>query len=288
MVFYKYVSAKRVDILQKRLIRFTHPNAMNDPFEAKPDFDAIDNESLARVFGEIIIKAPYFLWEKIKKLTRTKLDRWAFAKQLRENPDCMEQLYSQEAVSKLLDNLRESFYALHNTVGVLSLSETPNNLLMWAHYAAGHTGFVLALDGSSDFFKKDGALLGCAKPEPVEYKLKRPRIKIEEISQEPVLRDIFFVKSLDWKYEKEWRYLKFLNEANKQLGDDMHLFRLPPKCIMSVILGCYSTKELQNKILELQRNDPDLGHLKIEKAHVSQTHYRLNIGEIETKSGSHS
>ena len=37
MVFYKYVSAKRVDILQKRLIRFTHPTAMNDPFEGKPD-----------------------------------------------------------------------------------------------------------------------------------------------------------------------------------------------------------------------------------------------------------
>ena len=59
----------------------------------------------------------------------------------------MEKLYSQEALSNLLDNLRERFYALHNTVGVLSLSETPNNLLMWAHYAAGHTGFVLALDG---------------------------------------------------------------------------------------------------------------------------------------------
>ena len=72
---------------------------MNDPFEAKPDFDVIGNESLAKAFGEMMIKAPYFLWEKIKKLTRTELDRWAFAKQLRENPNCMEQLYSQEAFS---------------------------------------------------------------------------------------------------------------------------------------------------------------------------------------------
>lgn len=38
MVFYKYVSAKRIDILQNRLIRFTQPNAMNDPFEGQPHF----------------------------------------------------------------------------------------------------------------------------------------------------------------------------------------------------------------------------------------------------------
>ena len=38
MVFYKYVSAERIDILQNRLIRFTQPNAMNDPFEARPYF----------------------------------------------------------------------------------------------------------------------------------------------------------------------------------------------------------------------------------------------------------
>ena len=41
MVFYKYVSSERIDILQNRLIRFTQPNAMNDPFEAKPHFYAL-------------------------------------------------------------------------------------------------------------------------------------------------------------------------------------------------------------------------------------------------------
>ena len=37
-LFYKYVPAERIDILRNRLIRFTQPLALNDPFEAKPHF----------------------------------------------------------------------------------------------------------------------------------------------------------------------------------------------------------------------------------------------------------
>ena len=126
-------------------------------------------------------------------------------------------------------------------------------------------------------------MLGFARPEPVEYRSELPRMKIEETNEEAAMREIFFVKGLDWKYEKEWRYLKALDDADKRLRDvsDVNLFRLPPKCIRGVILGCNSTEELQNGILELQRDAPEFGHLQIQQAHVSQTHYRLDIGEIE-------
>ena len=225
MVFYKYVSAERVDILQKRLIRFTQPNAMNDPFEARPYF------------------------------------------------------------TDLPSNRQDEFYKLHNIAGILSLSKIQDNLLMWAHYAEGHTGFVLMLDGSHNFFKGDRALHGFARPEPIEYKYQLPCLRVEETSENPVMSKIFFVKSLDWKYEKEWRYLKFCANANKRFRDsnnlDVNLFRLPPKCVIGVILGCYRSKELEKEILTLQREDPELSHLKIQQARASETHYQLEIAEIE-------
>ena len=289
MVFYKYVSAKRIDILQKRLIRFTQPNAMNDPFEVRPYFYKLGSkEEFAKNFAEAIRRWNFRDWNNYCKAVGNDPGRFALANKVENNPDYAEWLYKnlhKQNPHDLLPNLRERFYNLHNTTGILSLSETPNNLLMWAHYAEGHTGFVLVLDGSHDFFKSKNSLLGFAKPEPVEYRLELPHLTIEETYKETVMPEIFFVKGLDWQYEKEWRYLKFCTNANKRFRDsnnlDVNLFRLPPKCVIGVILGCYRSKELEKEILTLQREDPELSHLNIQQARASETHYRLKIADIE-------
>ena len=289
MVLYKYVSAKRIDILQKRLIRFTQPNAMNDPFEAKPHFYKLGPEEFAENYAEAIRRFPLRVWNDYCKAIGNDPGRFALAKKVGNDPDYAKWLYTnlhKQTPQALLPDLRERFYKLHNTAGILSLSEIPDNLLMWAHYAEEHAGFALALDGCHDFFKGTDSLLGFAKPEQVEYSSKRPRMTIEETSEEAALRDIFFVKGSEWEYEKEWRYLKNLTDAHKKIvvtnGHDVHLFRLPPKCIEGVILGCYSSEELKNKIVELCRDDPEFGHLRIQRARISETHYSIAIEDIAT------
>lgn len=290
MVFYKYVSTKRIDILQNRLIRFTQPPALNDPFEAKPHFYKLGSkEEFAKNYAEAIRRFIYRAWVDYCRALGNDPGRFALAKKVENDPDYAEWLYTnlhKQSPQSLLPNLRERFYKLHNTAGILALSEIPDNLLMWAHYAAGHTGFVLVLDGSHDFFKGTDSLPGFAKPERVEYRLERPRMTIEETSEEAALQDIFFVKGSEWEYEKEWRYLKNLTDAHKKIivtnGHDVYLFRLPPKCIKGVILGCYSSEELKNKIVELYRDDPEFGHLRIQQARISETHYSIAIEDIAT------
>ena len=289
MVLYKYVSAERIDILQNRLIRFTQPNAMNDPFEARPYFYKLGSKAeFAKNFAEVIRRWNFRDWNNYCKAIGSDPGRFALAKKVENNPDYAERFYKnvhKQNPHDLLPNLRERFYELHNTTGILSLSKTRDNLLMWAHYAQGHTGFVLMLDGSHDFFKGDIALHGFAKPAPVEYRLELPHLTIEEAYKETIMPEIFFVKGLDWQYEKEWRYLKFRANANKRFRDgnklDVSLFKLPPKCIIGVILGCYRSQELEDKILELQREDPEFSHLVIRQARASETHYRLEIAEIK-------
>jgi len=39
-------------------------------------------------------------------------------------------------------------------IGVLSLAESPRNLLMWAHYGSCHRGFAIEFDGSHPFFSQ--------------------------------------------------------------------------------------------------------------------------------------
>lgn len=290
MVFYKYVSAERIDILQNRLIRFTQPNAMNDPFEARPHFYKLGSkEEFAKNYAETIRKYTDRIWVDYCRAIGSDPGKLALANKVENDPDYAEWLYTnlhKRDPEDLLPNLRERIYNLHYKAGILSLSEIPDNLLMWAHYAEGHTGFVLMLDSSHDFFKGDIALHGFAKPAPVEYRLKLPHLTIEDTYKETIMPEIFFVKGLDWQYEKEWRYLKFRANANKRFTDtnklDINLFQLPSKCIMGVILGCYRSQELEDKILALQREDPEFGHLQIHQARASEKQYRLEIAEIKT------
>ena len=288
-VFYKYVPAERIDILQNRLIRFTQPFALNDPFEAKPHFYELGSkEEFAKHYAEAIRKFPIRVWDDYRKAIGNDSGRFALAKKVNNDPDYAEWLYKnlhRQSPQDLLPNLQERSNNLHNEFGLLSLSETRDNLLMWAHYAAGHTGFVIMLDGFHDFFNAIETLPGFSKPERVEYRLERHQMTFDEINREEAIREIFFIKGSDWQYEKEWRYLKNLTDAHKMIinteSPDVHLFKLPPECIKGVILGCHSSMELTNKILELRRDDPKFGHLQILKARTSQTDYCLEMNEIE-------
>ncbi len=89
---------------------------------------------------------------------------------------------------------------------IYSLSETCTEQLLWAHYAAGHTGICIALSGLKDY---RGKLL----KEEVEYSNHRPTVTIAEIlrmnqmtkAARDTLRHIFFKKSSNWDKEKEFR-----------------------------------------------------------------------------------
>ena len=129
MIFYKYLPPERINILQNRLIRFTQPSALNDPFEGRPNFHAT-TEGFASVFADTIRHKPR-MWENCRRKTQTDLDRHTFADTVEGNPDYAARLYrslgSQRTYRK--DDLPERLYELYNRVGILSLSETPDNRL---------------------------------------------------------------------------------------------------------------------------------------------------------------
>jgi hypothetical protein len=114
-------------------------------------------------------------------------------------------------------------------VGVLSLSATPKEMLMWAHYASQHSGFCLGFECSVGSLLKNDAHTKAVKyldtyPEihlntlPINWKVS---VEIGGISdsmvvdiQEPRLQAAIYSKSKDWEYEQEWRVLA--SEVGKQ------------------------------------------------------------------------
>ncbi|MBK9191682.1 MAG: DUF2971 domain-containing protein [Crocinitomicaceae bacterium] len=83
--------------------------------------------------------------------------------------------------------------------GVVSYSELDtNNALMWSHYADHHKGICLIFEINE-------------KENPDLYKVKYKKIlpKLDYTKSESAFRknlvNIATTKSVDWKYEKEWR-----------------------------------------------------------------------------------
>lgn len=87
-------------------------------------------------------------------------------------------------------------FRLRNRLGILCLSERPDNHLMWVHYARKHTGFVLGFDASADFFHEDSRIL-----RKVIYQ------DGPSVLPEPDLTACFH-KSKEWTYEQEWRCVR--------------------------------------------------------------------------------
>ncbi|WP_232364418.1 DUF2971 domain-containing protein [Salinimonas lutimaris] len=132
-----------------------------------------------------------------------------------------------------------------NKVGVICLSESKDNLLMWAHYAKEHKGIVAGINnfGSSNIFQKlfmPSALAlsslidytpfdGTARPimyrKGLRYRNDRFDFDYSNICVEGgarILSEIFLQKSEEWIYEKEHRITLRLEQADKVIVCNLH------------------------------------------------------------------
>lgn len=110
-------------------------------------------------------------------------------------------------------------YTVPHDVGdgyrMLCFSEVWDSLLMWGHYARGHRGVCLKLAVNRDLLPSEGDLL-----EPVRYSTHYPETRIGDIEES--WKPYLLTKSVEWLYEKEWRYIAsyFENDPGVE-GRDM-------------------------------------------------------------------
>lgn len=108
-------------------------------------------------------------------------------------------------------------------VGIFSLSEIPDNPLMWAHYADDHKGLCLGfevVDGSALADEKR-----CLKVEYSDFPPQFGEGFTHELSislddqgrlksasriafSDPVVQAAISTKGCEWEYEREWRYVE--------------------------------------------------------------------------------
>ena len=245
MRLYKYLSPERVDVLRNERVRFSQPTVFNDPFELSYVVDSI--------YGSGVNTLEH-------ALANTKLGNALLG-----------------AVGEVTSKGLRQYFA--NQLGVLSLAEKPDNLLMWAHYARSHEGFVLELDATHGLFNReasDGDRV--RRLEKVAYSQTRPSIALANYS---ALRALL-VKSLEWEYEQEWRMVLPLEDSLQTIetqSPPIHLFALPPQVVTGVILGCRISDGRRDEILGMLAGEERYAHVKVQQAELDERTFTLRLVE---------
>jgi len=228
---YKYMSHE--DFLSNFKLRFTPPAELNDPRECVPEIHIKDPRGyLSNVIQRNFESGYLHLLTEHPTMTPEEALRRCISAS-----EQIEQDYNDNNdvwVKRIFD---KTMKVTNRNIAILSLSETPDNELMWAHYANSHQGYVVGFDSESDFFKprKDDPKT-CGELMPVQYSDTRPQVFVEP-GKIDIPKELFFTKTNRWSYEREWRMVRMQSAADDILPANIHLFKVPELAVTSVIFG---------------------------------------------------
>lgn len=284
MALYKYLIPDRIDILDRELVRFTHPRALNDLTELRPAFSSLltkeyllKNLDLERIASEACKDLPESARQESRQFALEKLT----SEEGRRMAEIGLSMLNSFA-PKLRSEISRSFDQL---IGVLSLSEAWDNGPMWAHYADQHRGFVLGLDDSSGYFSRRRT----QKNEfyhlrKVAYEAPSPGPRsFEDLSNG---KNVFLTKDISWSYEREWRMLAPLPDAAVVLGspdDPVHLFPLPGTVIESIIIGTRASQEFKTMLASMINGRSSLAHIKLFQAQIDDDRGGLRLHPLQSE-----
>jgi hypothetical protein len=239
-VIYKYMGFDiGMKALQHNTLGFTNPLAFNDPYDCTPKL--IDFDNLPDKYRE------YLVTKLRSDLNSAEQD--ALLKVMYTHPD--------ELVTKKL-----SAQGMENEIknrGVTCFSKNFNNILMWSHYAASHTGVCIG------------------------FNLEKLYLYISEVSSEKMMVQVTYAdtftpidyytrkreaivqwlktKAKIWAYEEEIRII--MNHLDFK-GDNKYIQSIDKGCFHEVYLGNRIPKENEAAIIQLCNEAfPDMPVYKI-------------------------
>lgn len=190
---YKYLPFNEgsLCIIKNGTMKFTSPSEFNDPFDCDPEMDKDKHLNYIKGRKDLFIKAGDSLG-------------LSPAERIQNKSIILKRVENAIQDGELSQKLVKEF------VGICSLSRDPLNLLMWAHYAKNHTGFVVefCIPMKAKKYNEEDALKWLV-PLKVEYEKTKPIVNPED-KNHVICDKYFLVKGLDWKYEQEERVVDSL------------------------------------------------------------------------------
>jgi Protein of unknown function (DUF2971) len=257
-VLFQYCEGNAVEIFEKRRIKSSIPSTLNDPFEWKPSVD----EDVT----------PEQIWNTMTKLHRKSPlpkppTRLVVAKMKSNIPDAAQSHQAQFGTD------------LEEHTRIICLSQRNDGILMWAHYADRHKGFVIGF--RSEVLRRNHPHSEFLK---VHYGLQRPLVPHPYVAPPDKDQLITAVsqKSLEWKYEEEWRLLinvTHLRRDQDPANTNLYL-PIPPEAIDQVIFGSRCSDPLVSRIETALESTPGFYRIRRFRARLDPKLFRILVEKL--------
>lgn len=176
---YRTYSERSLNMLKNEVVWAATPESFNDPFDChlvpgkNKNTDDLQNQ-VFQIISELYPK------EEAEKQIKEIKDR-----------------NKHKPIVEIEDKNLTKHFEQAKQMGIFSLSEKKDQILMWSHYADYHKGFCL------EFHREDHMhnFLDHFMCRPVIYEREYPNLNRTLDHWEINL----YTKAIDWKYEAEWR-----------------------------------------------------------------------------------
>lgn len=256
VTYYKYRGCiqRTWDIIANRELYFSTPQNLNDPLDASIDIQSEYERAKLHVYKTDTHP------EGRRSFLITMLD--SIRKGVDEDG---KDIY-----------LNRALYLFMQNIGVLSLSKTAHDALLWSHYADGHRGVCLGFN--SEIQQIDGVTgTGDVKYLPNPPYMEKFLDLTDEFGElcrpwdgmhfteeqgknfynkqvDAMLSIGLYTKSEDWRYEKEFRLTS--RPGNRSF---------PSTALVEVIIGAKTSQADEGIVRELLAS-PDYAHVRLKKA----------------------
>lgn len=155
---------------------------------------------------------------------------------------------------------------------VLCLAERIDSPSMWAHYANSHSGLLIGFNRRGRIIE-DGLLF--RKFGAVSYSHYRPSAaSFEDLSDDK----IYFRKSSEWTYEREWRLVtSTVTDHGTKVDDDHWSFQMFPRDVVTIVVG-HRGSSCFPKLYEILRRS-QYEHVTLQIAVPHPKNFELIINE---------
>lgn len=228
-------------------LHHSSPGSLNDPFECKPHYREPDSEDDQK---SLLIH----LYRVLKEHGMPDHEAQTRIVGCLDKPELLARLLHQSG----LDTFAE--------MRMFSFTTSNENLLMWSHYGASHTGICIEFDAA--IWPINGA-------RKVKYQTKYPQIVYPPVEDERNMQAAL-IKSKAWEYEQEFRHIFAPGaDAVPSEGDSIPLH---PDCMKGVYFGVKVASEDKGRILNMVERGPFSPTLY--EGVLSSSEFKIKFNEI--------
>jgi len=274
---YREVNKFSINNLLNDSVWLSNPTDFNDPYDSSftYDFTSYGIKSLNKNIDDFLLhhNAAEFTKQEIKRIKDSEDSFQEMNLVIRENATSEEKIILDKIEKVLLVKMQKELYQdfnlqIKSSFRICSFSTINTSLLMWSHYAKNHTGFCIEYDtGSLKYNSLQRQLYPIIYTDNLFNTTKYQNIDLPDRNNLHLMLSALY-KSIEWKYEKEWRLI-----IHGGINIENHIMPRPK----AIYLGSQINNDNKLKLIKIATYK----NIPIFQMELDSTKFRLNIKTIK-------